>query len=341
MNETLRPSTLGEILDRTFQLYRRSFWLFFGTAALPFMFIFALAIPVGALIAIPGITARSHWENAPLMVVAIVLFCLAAIPIYLAAYVFSYAGITQATVSLFRGEKPTFRGTLASVKPRFWTYLWYMLLQGITAGIFPTLVACAFIVPLVYLISRPGMDLSARFALGFLVGLVAVTAIGVMIWLFLSFTMGMAACVAEKKTAWASLVRSWRLSTGTRGRIFVTYLLVMALAVAISMALSIPMLILIFLFPSSGPGVAGMPAAFVAAEIVRAIANFASQVLLMPISLIAAVLFYFDQRIRKEGYDIEWMMQKAGLAQPPSAAPLVDVSGGFPPVTPPDNVEKR
>ncbi len=341
MNETLRPSTLGEILDRTFQLYRNNFWLFFGTAALPYLFIFALAIPVGALIAIPGITVRDHWENAPLMVIAIVLFCLAAIPIYLAAYVFSYAGITQATVSLFQGEKPTFRGTLSSVKPRFWSYLWYMLLQGIIAGIFPALGACAFIVPLVYLISRPGMDLSARFALGFLVGLVAVAFIGVMIWLALSFAMGMAACVAEKKSAWTSLVRSWHLSHGTHGRIFVTYLLVMALAIAISMALSIPMLILIFLFPSTGPGVGGMPASFVAAEIVRAIANFASQVLLMPISFIAAVLFYYDQRIRKEGYDIEWMMQQAGLTQQPSVAPPADGSAGFPPVTPPDNVEER
>ena len=35
MNETLRPSTLGEILDRTAQLYRRNFWLFAGVAALP------------------------------------------------------------------------------------------------------------------------------------------------------------------------------------------------------------------------------------------------------------------------------------------------------------------
>jgi hypothetical protein len=28
-------------------------------------------------------------------------------------------------------------------------------------------------------------------------------------------------------------------------------------------------------------------------------------------------LFYYDQRIRKEGYDIEWMMEAAGLSWPP------------------------
>ena len=35
MSETFRPSTLGEILDRTAQIYRRSFLLFVGVAALP------------------------------------------------------------------------------------------------------------------------------------------------------------------------------------------------------------------------------------------------------------------------------------------------------------------
>jgi hypothetical protein len=34
---------------------------------------------------------------------------------------------------------------------------------------------------------------------------------------------------------------------------------------------------------------------------------------LRPVYGIALVLFYYDQRIRKEGYDIEWMMEQAGL----------------------------
>jgi hypothetical protein len=89
---------------------------------------------------------------------------------------------------------------------------------------------------------------------------------------------------------------------------------------------------------------------------VRAIANFATQVLLAPIIMIASVLFYYDQRIRKEGFDIEWMMQRAGLgepqpqsgsagilglAQPPSAGSPGDAAGGFGPVTPPDSLEGR
>ena len=35
MNATLRPMNLGEILDRTFQIYRSRFWVFVGFAAFP------------------------------------------------------------------------------------------------------------------------------------------------------------------------------------------------------------------------------------------------------------------------------------------------------------------
>ena len=48
-------------------------------------------------------------------------------------------------------------------------------------------------------------------------------------------------------------------------------------------------------------------------------AAFAVQSLVKPIYGIALVLFYYDQRIRLEGFDIEWMMQQAGMLQPPPA----------------------
>ena len=35
MNSQLRPLSLGELLDRTFQLYRQQFMLFVGIVALP------------------------------------------------------------------------------------------------------------------------------------------------------------------------------------------------------------------------------------------------------------------------------------------------------------------
>jgi hypothetical protein len=45
---------------------------------------------------------------------------------------------------------------------------------------------------------------------------------------------------------------------------------------------------------------------------------------------IALVLFYYDQRVRKEAFDIEWLMQSAGMALaplvPPEQAPSMPVA---------------
>ena len=48
---------------------------------------------------------------------------------------------------------------------------------------------------------------------------------------------------------------------------------------------------------------------------------FAVQALTRPVYGISLILFYYDQRIRQEAFDIEWMMLKAGLVVPPPAHP--------------------
>ncbi|MGB0050728.1 MAG: hypothetical protein WBQ02_00715, partial [Terracidiphilus sp.] len=205
MTEALRPSTLGEILDRTAQLYRRNFWLFAGTAALPMVIIFVLALAVipAGILAIPGIAGSANSAGGTASVATIIqgfafiIAVLIVMPIYLALYVLAIAGITQATVSANRGEKLTIRAALKSVRPRFWTYLWYLILQGIMAAMVPMIIAGVIIGPLLYLISQSG-GIGARVALGFVIFLVAVAAFGVIVWLSLSYAMGMAVCVVEK-----------------------------------------------------------------------------------------------------------------------------------------------
>jgi len=49
--------------------------------------------------------------------------------------------------------------------------------------------------------------------------------------------------------------------------------------------------------------------------------TFAVQAFTKPVYAIALTLFYFDQRIRKEGFDIEWMMHQAGMVAPPAPEP--------------------
>ena len=335
MNERLRPSTLGEILDRTFQLYRSHFWRFLGIGTLPFLLALLLVIPAAAIFALPGFAGAARVDAAT--VIRVITFAVAYIiivPVYMGAYAVSIAGITEGTVLAQRGETFTIRDTLKNARPRFWTYLWYLLLQAILVGLAPVCAAGVLIGPLIYLMVRSGAGIGAGIALGSLLVVLGTAMIGVIIWLFLSFAMGMAVCVVEKKTAWESLKRSWHLSAGTRGRIFVLYLLVSALTGVIVMMCYFLAIMLIAVASLAGHNPAIVAVAAAIGILVYLIGVFGTQIALLPLPWIALTLFYFDQRIRKEGYDIEWMMQQAGLTGTANGpAPAADAAG-FPPVTP-------
>jgi hypothetical protein len=349
MTEPLRPSTLGEILDRTAQLYRRNFWLFAGTAAIPFAVIFALvavAVPAG-IFAVPGIVGSASGGGAVNAMagaiggIAFILTLLVVLPVYLAFYVYAIAAITQAAVVTHSGGKLTIRAALKMVSPRFWTYLWYLILQGIMVAIVPMIIAGVVIGPLIYFIVQSGGSIGASVALGFLIFVVAVAAIVAIAWLALSYSMGLAFCVIEKRTAWESLSRAMQLSSGTRGRIFVLFLLIMVLSIAVSTVSYILAFVVGGVAALMGNGSTAAAAATVVGGVLYAVVSFGAQVVLQPVSWIALVLFYYDQRIRKEGFDIEWMMQQAGMTQPPTAPALG--SGGIisAPTAPPDTVEER
>jgi len=341
MTETLRPSTLGEILDRSVQLYRRSFWLFAGTAAMPLVLLFvvlAIVVPAG-IFATPGLAAGGDLGTLIRGVGSIFAF-LFVLPFYLAVYVFAIAGITQAAVSANRGEKLTIRAALKSVQPRFWTYLWFLVLQGIMVGIVPLVVAGVVIGPLIYLISRSGTGVVAAAGLGFVVFAAGAAVIVVIVWLALCYSMGMAVSVVEKKTAWQSLMRAMSLSHGTRGRIFLLFLLVTVLSSAVSMFGYILAIFVGGVAAFVGRGAGAAVVAAVVGGVLYAVISIGGQIVLQPVSWIALVLFYFDQRIRKEGFDIEWMMEQAGMT--PVLAPAPQGAGTIPAAgAAPDTVEER
>ena len=44
--------------------------------------------------------------------------------------------------------------------------------------------------------------------------------------------------------------------------------------------------------------------------------SFLSRLVIGPVGAIALCLFYFDERVRREGFDIEFLMQRAGGTDP-------------------------
>jgi len=325
MTENLRPSTLGEILDRTVQLYRRNFWLFAGVAALPISVMLAIGAAAGAVGGVTAVATRNSSESGFLLGMMVVVGVLVALPLYFAAYVFSTAGLTKAAVSTHSSEKTTIRAVLAGVRPHFWRYLWFLILQGLIAIGIPAVTAGGVIGVSAGLAAALGGGAGAAALTAFVMVAVIGAAFVALILLWLCYAMGMAVCVVEQRTALESLRRAWNLSKGTRGRIFVMFLLMAVLGGVCAMIAYIPVMIVLGVSIASGNTPQNVTTGMAVAEIIYLVLNFTFQALLAPVPWIALVLFYYDQRVRKEGFDIEWMMMQAGL--------VPQLAGGRPSLT--------
>jgi len=313
MTEALRPLTLGEILDRTMQLYRRNFALFAGTAAAPMLVLLVCGVLAGVLFGVLSVTAHLALHSNSIGIAIVIVMALAIVLVAVAATVFTQAGVTGAAIGVIQGRKMKIREALAAVRPRFWRYCGLMILQGLFAAGIPGVAAAAVVVAVTLLERSGGIGPTLAGVVYFFAFLAAAV---VAIVLGMAIAMGMAIAVAEDRPAVASLKRAIQLSKGTRGRIFVMFLVVWALTIVLLMIAYVPMIIVFVMIGVSGPNSPHTIAAILVAECLYLVIDFAIQTIVPPAYLTALVLFYYDQRIRKEGFDIELLMQHAGLGAP-------------------------
>jgi hypothetical protein len=313
MNEIFRPYTLGEILDRTAQLYRRNFLLFAGVAAVPTGVLVAVFLCFGALLGFVRFAAKATMLGDASSVLLVVGLLLIGLPVGIAATVASHAALTRTAVTTHMGEPPTIRGAFKKVWPRFWRYVWLMILQIAFAALIPGAVATVIVSILAYFGFRAENGTVTDIGTGVLAILVVLAVFVYIVWRALGYSMAMAVCVVEGKPAIECLRRSVKLSAGTRGRIFVMGLLVWAISIVLSILAYIPVVIVVAAATAAGHGAEYAAIIVIVAEILNVFFNFVLQALVTPVYMIALVLFYYDQRIRAEGYDIEFMMERAGL----------------------------
>ncbi len=90
--DALRPMHLGEILDRTVQIYRRQFLLFAGIAAGPSVVVLG-CFAAGALLLY---TARNGGTTANALAgLGVLGVMLVGLPLYIVASAFGYAAVSQ------------------------------------------------------------------------------------------------------------------------------------------------------------------------------------------------------------------------------------------------------
>ncbi|MGJ5815964.1 hypothetical protein [Paludibaculum fermentans] len=260
----MRPLSLGEILDRTFSLYRRHFLLFAGISSIPSAIV--LAFEVARLVLIPDpFTGGAAVARSP---AAIGLWGLMAFVAYILStmsYTVALAGIVCAVADLQLGRAATMLQSIRHVLSEFWSIIGNVWLSGVAV----MLGILFFIFPGVYFACRLLVCLPAG--------------------------------IVEKRGPGDSITRSRALTQDFAGRGF----LILLLYGVITYSLWIGMAVLI----AAGPGLLTKdPASLRLSTIFLQLGGFAIAAIATPILGISASIFYFDLRVRKEAFDLQFMM---------------------------------
>ncbi|HUX45313.1 MAG TPA: hypothetical protein VMV57_11230 [Terracidiphilus sp.] len=316
MNERLHPLALGEVLDRTAQMYRAQFLRFLGIAAFPtgvLLVFVALTAGFSSLI----VHAKDAGTSGNTLGIAIFAYLgvlgVVGLPVFGGMMALSWAALTDATAATFLGGTFTIRGAYGRVWGRRWRVLWLLTMETFFLGVIPVSAVVAVTAPA----NKAG--LGALGAWGTVVMFVPIAALaGGALWLLLRVCLGFAACVEEQVSAWQALKRSTVLSKGTKGRLFLVFLLAYALEILLTMWF----FFLVVFLVQFVPGLQGAKNEGAASAVIGFAFYglwFLVQVLTRPVYGIGLTLIYFDQKIRKEGFDVEWMMRHAGMAGIPAA----------------------
>jgi hypothetical protein len=266
----LRPLSIGEILDRTFSLYRKKFWLFLGISALPNLLPLAFGL-LGVLFVAAG--TKSGAEPSAVAFVPIFGFTLVGIILYFLAILLSQGATVTAVSELYLGRSIGIMESFRRVRGELGLLFGILLLSGLA-----TLVAT-----LLFII--PGIIVACR--------------------LIVSLPSGL----LENLGARESLSRSWDLTRGNALRAFLILLLFYALQFGVSFALNLPVQIL-------AATARAHPIWIAAASVATQVVSFLATVLTQPILTIASAVFYYDLRVRKEGFDLQLMMNPEGARRP-------------------------
>jgi hypothetical protein len=260
MATALRPLSTGELLDRTFSLYRIHFALFIGIFALPHLCVLALQC-------LQFVFIKPGTEILNLLITMLWGLGVGVVAMVVAA---ASQAATVIAVSNVHLDRPA--GVMDS----------FSKVKNQIAGV---------------------IGLSLLIGLGVFAGCLALIVPGII--LMIMWSLAIPVKVLEHKGIIDSMSRSSELSKGNRGRIFVIWFLFLVLSIAVSLLMQWP----IQIAAGGARGLTALQHAAVVWQVASLVAAFISQCLVGPLATIAFSLVYYDERVRKEAFDLQLMME--------------------------------
>ncbi len=306
MTTPLRPMNLGEILDRTFQIYRSRFLLFVGIAAIPAVLMTTIEFAnIFWWRLYPHDTAKITFQFTFGDLLSVVAYYHASLFLHLVVWP-CFIEIASMT---YLGEESTPQSKLLADAAR-WRG-WILMTCSLWAAVLlaPELLGVALLAGFGFLMFEV-MHLDPNFGdKAFPLTFEFATFVVILI-VGAHLLIAMPAWALERLSVRSALRRGRMLSRGTRARI----IFVRVTAPVIASILDYLLILLPFLlFTLVFKGFGGRMFFYRHRLGINMVADTIVATLVGPIFPIALTLFYYDQRIRKEGFDIERMMDAAGM----------------------------
>jgi len=302
--EPLRPMSTGELLDRTLALYRKNFLLFVGIAVVThavYLGYELLSIKSAAATRGPRLGASYYTSLALAWAFMTIVMTI------------SQAATVKAVAAVHLDQKTSVSAAYGSLRRRifsvFGILFFVFLITGAIAGVLVFLLAMA--VGLIITVLGNGAvpkDGSASLIVGLVFILGGVT---IFVAVYTRYALAVQACVVENLGAWASIKRSVSLSKGGRLRIAAVYALFLILSWTTSTFFAWIARLAATLWHNR-----------IAFIVVVQVAGFVAGSLTGPLATIGISLLYYDERVRKEAFDLHLMMSSLDAAPEPVVAQL-------------------
>jgi hypothetical protein len=299
---SIEPSSLGGILDRTFQICRRHFWKLFAIVGIPYLVVAGLVLIVTIVAVVVGFTLQGLGDVPVWVLIAAGVTVIPSVIVaIIAVFYLSQAALIHAVSVVHLGRDIRVRDAYRFVLARLVKFvLTSILLVIVTFAVF--LIAVLFGVVL-FFISREVTPSGWWSAITWLPLALIPMYVSIKLLLFDKVV------IIEDIAYTNALKRSWDLLTGKadgewpRGyflRLIILLFLFALISVTIALVFQIPASIIAALMPKS----------WIVGPVVQQLLSNIGGVIGGIFGGVCLVVFYYDIRSRKEGFDLKMLAQQ-------------------------------
>ena len=295
----MQPMGIGEILDRSFRLLRQYFWLFFIIIFIPQAVFFIVNFGLQFLISGDMTQDFSVGMGAGFGISALL-----AVLIFLVLQFWAQGALIHAVSETYLGHSTSIMASYGAMRSRLGRLigtliLWSILVFGIPA-LFGIIAAVA--VPSLAVVGLGGLT----------AGIIAVVVVILAIWifttLFLNWLLADKVVVLEESGWMKTLRRSKELMKGrTEAGFWKSIKTKASLIILVGFLIGLG-IHLLFQLPGVLLGIVFSEGLVVTT--VQGVLNMVAVSLATAYTAIAMILFYYDIRVRKEGFDLKMMAEK-------------------------------